>query len=984
MATEIVRRNVIVEYQQKSKEFRKDQDALGKSTKGLGKIFSSVKGQLTAFLTIGAAIAIFKDATKTISEFQVSLKELQSLTGLGESVLDELGDKAINMSLKFGTSAKDIVDGFAKVGSAAPQLLDDADALAEVTAQADILSKAAGITLDQAIDALTKSMNQYGLEASEAATVTDILATSQQKGTARITDLTQALKNVGSVAAAQGISFENTNAHLQALAKGGLSGAEAGTKLRAIYLALAKTGRDELNPATQDFNDILKILGKEVKTVNKAQTLFGKQNAAAALTLIKQADTVAKLTDNLNEVGNALDQATINTDTAASAWGRAGATWDALILSIDKGDGVLSNISKKIADDSASILTAFKLLNDGLIKSFDDFANATGGTLEQRAAFIEKLQKLNATPETGRRIGGIDQDAAKDVEIYTSQIAILSSQIKNDLTPGTKEYEFALGDLEFAQERLADAQSRLNAERNKSAEAAAAEANTLGALKLQLTEAKKARDQITEGDIVGLQANERLIVSLQKRIKAMSVATKKTGDFAKEQIEAAQAIDVLRVALIEDDFERSIAAIELRGKQEIEAVKGTEEQKATQRLLIRLRTERTILKLHEERLKEEAEKEKEFLANQQEFLLEDAERREEKLKEMDEQESAARELGFQKEILAIKQQVQRKEITEQEGVTKIAKIQIDALKAQLQNLSLTGAERVAVKQAIVDAEIALEQKLTDETKKQFDERMQLVGEAVGLISNILTEVFKAEQDRIEKSISLQEERVSKARQLADKGNAELLQLEEDRLERLNRAREKAAKKQRAIQAAQIIANAALTISSTITGITRSFAEGGIYGVIAGGISLAATLAAAIIGVRNALSDVPAYAEGIDSLNGAGNGKSDSIPARLSKGERVVPAAANKKLVAMGVTNKNIVGIASAGIEAIQAPALSNSAIPATTDNNSNGFKGLENEIQLNTQAIENLGVSATIDENGFTAAIGKRNKFRERRKKLLK
>ena len=44
------------------------------------------------------------------------------------------------MSKKFGTSAADVVDSMKLIGSQAPELLKDSDALAYVSEQANILS----------------------------------------------------------------------------------------------------------------------------------------------------------------------------------------------------------------------------------------------------------------------------------------------------------------------------------------------------------------------------------------------------------------------------------------------------------------------------------------------------------------------------------------------------------------------------------------------------------------------------------------------------------------------------------------------------------------------------------------------------------------------------------------------------------------------------------------------------------------------------
>lgn len=299
-------------------------------SRAFGKAGAAIKnlaGGFGVFLGAQAVANVFKKGVENAAAFEKGLDSLSSITGLVDEDLEKLGSRAGEISKLFGTASADILNAFQIVGSKKPELLENADALAEVTKQAEILAKASGLTLPEAADVLTKSLNQYGAGAEEAARFTDILATSQQKGTATIPNLSEALKNVGSVANGIGISFETTNVALQALAKGGLEGAEAGTKLRAVYSRLVKTGRSDLNPATEDLADIMAVLKKEFTNaetgaldLGKAQVVFGERTAGAALTLIQQSDVLNNLSGNLNQLGNAQEQANTNTDNLDGAW----------------------------------------------------------------------------------------------------------------------------------------------------------------------------------------------------------------------------------------------------------------------------------------------------------------------------------------------------------------------------------------------------------------------------------------------------------------------------------------------------------------------------------------------------------------------------------------------------------------------------------------------------------------------------------------
>jgi hypothetical protein len=87
-----------------------------------------------------------------------------------------------------------------------------------------------------------------------------------------------------------------------------------------------------------------------------------------------------------------------------------------------------------------------------------------------------------------------------------------------------------------------------------------------------------------------------------------------------------------------------------------------------------------------------------------------------------------------------------------------------------------------------------------------------------------------------------------------------------------------------------------------------------------GIASAALLGGVIKGTFTALkANIQAFATGTEYVQGQGTETSDSIPARLSKGERVVPAAINKQL--MGISNKDLPKIVNNGINTMRLENL---------------------------------------------------------------
>lgn len=87
-----------------------------------------------------------------------------------------------------------------------------------------------------------------------------------------------------------------------------------------------------------------------------------------------------------------------------------------------------------------------------------------------------------------------------------------------------------------------------------------------------------------------------------------------------------------------------------------------------------------------------------------------------------------------------------------------------------------------------------------------------------------------------------------------------------------------------------------------------------------GIATAAVLTGLVKGIFAGIkSQVMKFAEGTDYVNGPGSGKSDSIPAMLSKGEGVINAENNMRLLrtGLGINDRRLPALVSAGLSTIR-------------------------------------------------------------------
>lgn len=145
---------------------------------------------------------------------------------------------------------------------------------------------------------------------------------------------------------------------------------------------------------------------------------------------------------------------------------------------------------------------------------------------------------------------------------------------------------------------------------------------------------------------------------------------------------------------------------------------------------------------------------------------------------------------------------------------------------------------------------AINDKYDKDTKAALQARTEyIIGEyqmMFSAISQMSQEVTNAIVADIDKQINAQQNRVDRAKEIADQGNAELLQAEEQKLNKLNQQRAKYVRIQQGIIAAELIANAALAIAKTAgqTGAASPFTiPATIVALIAGLASVKARFAA---------------------------------------------------------------------------------------------------------------------------------------------
>lgn len=203
--------------------------------------------------------------------------------------------------------------------------------------------------------------------------------------------------------------------------------------------------------------------------------------------------------------------------------------------------------------------------------------------------------------------------------------------------------------------------------------------------------------------------------------------------------------------------------------------------------------------------------------------------------------------------------------------------------------------------AILEAQ--QEQKKIDEKKKKEEEKRRKEAEDSILKSaktvrdvtiQYIQDVLQAQINALDTEIAIRQTRQTEAIELAKFGNTEILREETQRLEDAQAKREEVAQKQLALNALLQASAAGIAAAQALQTITNAGATGDPYTTAARIAAAVAALAAGFAFVTNLANAARGFKDGVIGLDGPGTSTSDSIHARLSKGESVMTAKETQK------------------------------------------------------------------------------------------
>lgn len=317
-------------------------------------------GGKTKLITTGvaaagvAATALGVAAIKMAADFDASMSTVQANTGASADEMAQLRQAAIDAGADTIYSATESADAINELGKAG---LSTSDILSGGLSGALNLAASDGMEVGQAAEYMSSAMAQFNLTGADATHIADLLAAGAGEALGNVSDFGEALNNVGSTANKFGLSIDTTVGTLAAFAHQGIIGAEAGTQLRSVLLALTNQ-TEKQRKATEEYGITLydaqgnfvgmsslagqlkeKLGGLTQEQRNSAMaTMFGSYAIQGANVLYAEAASgIDEWTKKVSQSGYAADLAAKKNDNLKGDLENLSGSFESLMISLGEG-----------------------------------------------------------------------------------------------------------------------------------------------------------------------------------------------------------------------------------------------------------------------------------------------------------------------------------------------------------------------------------------------------------------------------------------------------------------------------------------------------------------------------------------------------------------------------------------------------------------------------------------------------------------------
>ena len=405
--------------------------ARDEASRALGKVQGAIKGvgaAVAAYFSVRAVSGFFGSAIGLAADLQSQLSELGSVTGATGEDIARLKEEAeqLGASDTINVTTAEAAQAMTVLGRAGQSTSEILASIGPVLAMA----QANQLDFAQSASIATQALAQFQLGAEETGRVADVLTRAAQGANTDVSQLGQALGNVGATAEAFGLTFEQTVAVIGQLQNAGIGGAEAGTALKSALSQLfdpASKASQALSDAgvnTRNLDEVLRFLASGTPQAEAALVAFGTEAGPGLRALLGQG--VGALHDYrqslLDAAGAAEQTSTAMGDNLKGAVNGLASVWESLKQTLS--DPLLEPIEREVralttALSEFAASPAFEQLRQGLVAAF-----------QAAAAAVREFAGQVDWGALGQNIAAFARDASAALAQFQQGVSVFGTTVR--------------------------------------------------------------------------------------------------------------------------------------------------------------------------------------------------------------------------------------------------------------------------------------------------------------------------------------------------------------------------------------------------------------------------------------------------------------------------------------------------------------------------------------------------------------------------
>lgn len=381
----------IQDFKNKYEQVHSDTENLDKIADGMGSIFDKAgKMIVAAFASIAAAsAAALKSVISVGSSFQSSMSQVAATMGMSANEIannseeyKKLSEAAKEMGATTKFSATEAADALNYLALAGYSVNDSVSMLPKIL---DVAA-AGGMDLAKASDMVTDAMSALGLSLDEADSFIDKLARTSQKSNTSVSQLGEAILQIGGTAKSLAGGVSELDTALGILANNGIKASEGGIALRQVILNLTAPSEkaagfmEEIGLKAYDAYGNMKPLNQIFSELNDILSEYNTQQAK---------DNVLTSIFDARQLKSAR--------ALLSGYGEA---WDDLYENIENAEGAAHRMAETMQENLTGAITIAKSALEGVqVTAFEALEKNLTKSVKVATSSIDELNKTLQTPE---------------------------------------------------------------------------------------------------------------------------------------------------------------------------------------------------------------------------------------------------------------------------------------------------------------------------------------------------------------------------------------------------------------------------------------------------------------------------------------------------------------------------------------------------------------------------------------------------------